>query len=233
MYKQRKVLCFILARGGSKGLPNKNILNIAGKPLIAHSIDIAKEVNYIDEIYVSTEDKQIKEISTKYGAKVIDRPSELASDTAITIDAIKHMIENIPRALQENPIVVWFHVTTPIRKVSDVEKCVEMYDENVDCVVSVGKVKVHPSWALTEKKGFLHYYLNLPVIINRQESPLLYFMNGSVIISDCKFLHGQERDPIGGGMKAFFMDDKHSLEIDTKFDFDLCKLIMENSFKEF
>ena len=64
MYKQRKVLCFILARGGSKGLPNKNILNIAGKPLIAHSIDIAKEVSYIDEIYVSTEDKQIKEIST-------------------------------------------------------------------------------------------------------------------------------------------------------------------------
>jgi len=80
MYNEKQILCFILARGGSKGVPRKNIKQLYGKPLIAHSIDVAKKSHYIDKIYVSTEDEEIKKISIFNGANVIDRPQELATD---------------------------------------------------------------------------------------------------------------------------------------------------------
>ena len=228
MYQNRLVLCFILARGSSKGLPRKNVLMLAGKPLIAHSIDVAKNVKYIDKIYVSTEDNEIKEIALRFGASVIDRPPELATDSAIALDSLKHMIQSIPNATKENPIVVWFHVTSPIREIVDVEKCIEMFDSETDCVVSVGEMKIHPSYAMTLKNGILSYYLDIPRMANRQESEPLYFLNGSVVVTDCKFLLNQKRIPIGGRMKGFVMDEKHSTDIDSRLEFEFCKFIMEN-----
>src|SRR5712692_2864764 len=145
MYENREVLCFIMARGGSKGLPRKNVLVIDGQPLIVHSINVAKKVKYIDKIYVSTEDKEIKEISLMAGAKVIDRPSELATDDADYLDAVKHMMSVIPET-KKNPTAVLLETTSPMRKVTDVERCIEMYDKNVDCVASVSNVKAHPSY---------------------------------------------------------------------------------------
>lgn len=82
MYEDRNVFCFIPARGGSKGVPRKNVLMISGKPLITHAIELAKKVKYFDKIFVSTEDSEIKKISSEAGAIVVDRPKELATDTA-------------------------------------------------------------------------------------------------------------------------------------------------------
>jgi len=107
LYQNKKVLCLILARGGSKGVPRKNAKIIRGKPLIAHSIDVARESKYVDEIYISTEDSEIKNISLHHGAKVIDRPIELATDNAVYLDVVHHMLSLIP-SIQENPIIVFY-----------------------------------------------------------------------------------------------------------------------------
>ena len=228
MYKNRKVICFIPARGGSKGLPRKNILTIAGKPLIAYSINTAKKVKYIDKIFVSTEDEEIKRISHEYGAEVIDRPTELASDTASFLDVVKHMISVIPET--KNAVIVLFWVTTPIRKIEHIERCIELFDENIDCVVSVMEAKIRPSWLLIQKGNLLQFWQKgIPEPNRQQQKETFFYMNGSVVVTSSDFLEKQKDVIIGDKMKGYLMDEKHSLDIDTKFDFDLCKLIIESS----
>jgi len=228
MYASRKVFCFILARGGSKGVPRKNVRMIAGKPLIAHSIEVAKNTKYIDQIFVSTEDPEIKKISIKYGATVIDRPKELASDTSLYLDAVKHLISVVPKLQKNNPIIVMLSPTSPIRKTLDVEKCVELLDENVDSVVSVIEAKIHPSRMLVKQDASLmHFYLNELPISNRQEAEPLFAINGSIYVTNLDLLKNQQYYILGGRIKGYLMDEKHSIDIDTEFDFDVCKLLME------
>jgi CMP-N,N'-diacetyllegionaminic acid synthase len=227
MFGNRKVLCFILARGGSKGVPRKNLLLISGKPLVAHSIDVAKKVKYIDKIYVSTEDKEIKTISLKFGADVIDRPQELATDTADYLDAIKHMIDAIPEC-KENPIIVLLETTSPIRKGFDIEKCIEMYNENVDSVISVNQVKSDPSYMYKQENNLLKSFLEKGPIKRRQDAEPLVVYNGSILVSSCNFIKNQKDVVLGGRMIGYVLDEKHSIDIDSKLDFEICRFIMES-----
>lgn len=226
MFKNRKVLCFILARGGSKGVPRKNLLLISGKPLISHSIDIAKKVKYIDKIYVSTDDKEIKTISLKFGADVIDRPQELATDTADYLDAIKHMIDVIPEC-KENPILILLETTSPIKKISDIEKCIEMYNKNVDSVISVNPIKSDPSYMYKQENNLLKPFLEKDPIKRRQDAEPLVAYNGSILVSSCNFLKNQKDVVLGGRMIGYVLDEKHSIDIDSKLDFEICRFIME------
>lgn len=229
MYKNKKVFCLIPARGGSKGIPGKNSRMIAGKPLIAHSIEIAKKVKYIDDVFVSTDDKKLKKITIKNGAKVIDRPPKLATDTANILDSIKHLIQNIPDANIENSLIVIFWTTTPIRKIKDIEKCIEMYDNKIDCVVSVMESKIRPSWLFVKRNNFLKFWQKgTPEPNRQQQKERFYYINGSVVVTSPKFLMKQKTNFLGGKMKGYLMDEKHSMDLDTKFDFELCKFVMES-----
>lgn len=228
MYKNKKLFCLIPARGGSKGIPGKNSRIIARKPLIAHSIKIAKKVKYIDDVFVSTDDKKLKKIAIKNGAKVIDRPPKLATDTANILDSIKHLIQNIPDANVENSLIAIFWTTTPIRKIKDIEKCIEMYDNKIDCVVSVMESKIRPSWLFVERNNFLKFWQKgTPEPNRQQQKERFYYINGSVVVTSSKFLMKQKTNFLGGKMKGYLMDEKHSIDIDTKFDFELCKFVME------
>lgn len=230
--KKRKIFCFILARGGSKGLPRKNVRLLAGKPLIAHTINLAKSIPIIDEVYVSTEDQEIKKISLKCGAHVIDRPSELATDTSSYLDAVKHMIQQIPES-KNNPIIVLLQTTSPIRSKKDVKNCIKLLEGDVDCVVSISLVKKHPSrmFRVNPDDGLLTFYLGRPPNSNRQEEEILYEMNGSIFVSDVNFLLKQNRIVLGGKMKGYLLDEIHSIDIDTSFDFEICKYFMEQLHK--
>jgi len=228
VYKNKKLFCLIPARGGSKGIPGKNSRMIARKPLIAHSIEIAKKVKYIDDVFVSTEDKKLKKIAIKNGAKVIDRPPKLATDTANILDSIKHLIQNIPDADVENSLIAIFWATTPIRKIKDIEKCIEMYDNKIDCVVSVMESKIRPSWLFVERNNFLKFWQKgTPEPNRQQQKERFYYINGSVVVTSSKFLMKQKTNFLGGKMKGYLMDEKHSMDLDTKFDFELCKFVME------
>jgi len=227
MYNDRKVFCIIPARGGSKGLRRKHILMISGKPLITHTIELAKKVKYFDKIFVSTEDNEIKKISLEAGAIVVERPKELATDSADYLDVIKHFLSS--NEIKNDPILVLLNAVSPIRNVKDVENCIELYDQDIDCVVSVGEVKIHPAKMFRMKGNLLHFFFEKPPPANRQDMETLYFINGSVFIASSSFLKNQKECAIGGRMKGYIMDEKHSLEIDTPFDFKICKLLMENS----
>lgn len=224
-FRNRTVLCFILARGGSKGLPRKNIRTIAGKPLLAHSIISAKKVSFIDDVFVSTEDPEIKKIALDFGAKAIDRPIELASDSSIYLDAVKHMIEQIAQT-KTNPIIVILQTTSPIRNNNDISNCIELLTENIDCVVSVSLVKKHPSRMFKEKNLLLEFFLNVEPKSNRQDEETLYEMNGSILVTNSNFLLEQEKLVLGGNMKGYLLDEISSIDIDTWFDFEICQYFM-------
>jgi len=226
MYKDRKVFCIIAARGGSKGLPRKNVLMISGKPLITYTIELSKKVKYIDKIFVTTEDSEIKKISLEAGATVTDRPKELATDTAKHLDVIKHFINSMK--IENDPILVLLSPTSPIRDVKDIENCIELYNQDTDGVISVDEVKIHPARMFRMKENFLHFLLGKSPPSNRQEMETLYAMNGSVFIMSCNFVKNQKESIIGGRIKGYIMDEMHSLDIDTPFDFKICKLLMEN-----
>ena len=227
MYEDRNVFCIISARGGSKGLRRKNILMISGKPLITHTIELAKKIKYFDKIFVSTEDSEIKKISLEAGAIVVDRPKELATDTAKHLDVVKHFIST--RKIEDDSILVLLNAASPIRDVKDVENCIELYDQAIDCVISVAEVKVHPATMYRMKDNFLHFFLAKPPPLHRQDMETLYVQNGSVGVMSCNFLKNQKDVLVGGRMRGYIMDEKHSLDIDTPFDFKICKLLMENS----
>ena len=227
MFKNKNVFCFILARGGSKGVLRKNTRIITGKPLIVHSIDVAKKTRYIDEVFVSTDDSEIKTIAKDNGATVIDRPTKLATDTSSYLDAVKHLINSVEKILLHNPIIVLLATTSPIKEVSDVEKCIEILDENIDCVVTVSNVNIFPDSMYREKNGLLHSYLVQPNYKNRQEMEKLVYNNGSVLVTTSNFIKKQEKAVYGGKMKGHLLDEKHSIDINTEFEFKLCKLLME------
>lgn len=121
MYKNKKILAIITARGGSKGIPYKNIMNINGKPLIAYSIEVAKQSKYIDYILVSTDNNKIKEVSLQYGASVpFLRPEEISNDTAKSIDVVIHAINCLKESGEEFDYVLLLQPTSPLRTCKDI-----------------------------------------------------------------------------------------------------------------
>ena len=227
MYEGRKVFCFILARGGSKGIPRKNIKLLNDKPLIVHSIDIAKESLYIDKIFVSTEDSEIKKISILNGADVVDRPKELASDTADYIDAVKHMLNTIPE-IQCNPIIILLETTSPIRKSQYLDDCIELLDVKTDCVASISEVKIQPVYMFKEKNGFLIRYDKSQKVVNRQQMDKLYHYNGSILVTTSDFLINQKEAVFGGKIKGYLLDQFHSIDIDEPLDFEICEFLLRS-----
>jgi len=138
MYKDKKILALIPARGGSKGLPRKNIKPLLGKPLIAWTIEQSLASKYLDKVVVSTEDKEIAEISKKYGAEVpFIRPKELAKDDTPSIDVVLHAIDFLEKKELFN-IIVLLQPTSPLRTISDIDNSIEfLFSKNAQAIISV------------------------------------------------------------------------------------------------
>ena len=137
--KPEKIIAIIPARGGSKGLPRKNILPLAGKPLIAWTIEQAKQSRYIDKVVVSTDDNEIAEISKKYGAEVVERPKELAMDESPTIDALLYTINWFENNNEYFDMIVLLESTSPLRDVEDIDECFEIL--MADCSTASSSIK--------------------------------------------------------------------------------------------
>ena len=228
MYDKKEVLCFILARGGSKGVPRKNVKLIGTKPLIVYSINAAKKVQEIDKIYVSTEDSEIKKISLENDAMVIDRPDELAKDTSSYLKTVQHLLTCIPEK-NSNPLVVLLETTSPIRNPLDIKKCIKLFNEKIDCVASVSEVKISPAYMYKEKNGFLEKYDFSIKATNRQQMEKLFFYNGSILVTTLNFLKTQNDVVFGGKMKGYLLDEKSSFDIDTPLDFTICDFLLRKN----
>jgi len=186
MYKGKKIAAMIPARKGSKGIPNKNIIQLNGLPLIAHSIIQAKKSSFIDKIIVSTDSEEIKKIAENYKVDVKGlRPEELANDTAIMYDVIKYEIAN--HQLIENgfEIIVLLQPTSPLRQTYMIDDAIMKFiDENQESAVSVSEVEEHPIFMRTINENMqLEKLLNVDSTIRRQDLPKYYKVNGMIYIN--------------------------------------------------
>lgn len=226
--KQRSVLAIIPARGGSKGLPGKNIRKLAGKPLIAYSIGQALESRYIGRVVVSTEDSEIARVAARYQAEVIRRPDELALDDTSSVDALQHTLDYLKEAEGYSPdLVVLLQPTSPLRKVEDIDGAIDkLLEVGCDSVVSVCDVEHPAHWMYTLEGERLK-----PIIEGgrkvgrRQDASKVYRLNGAVYVTHRDVVMRQDK-VMGDDTRAYIMPRERSVDIDTEFDFKLAELLM-------
>lgn len=196
MYKGKKILALIPARGGSKGLPRKNIKPLLGKPLIAWTIEQAKASKYVDKVVVSTDDEEIAKVAVKYGAEVpFLRPKELARDESPTIGVILHALEFFSDSGEKFDLLALLEPTSPLRDSEDIDKCIiSLVDrEDAESIVSICKLEgTHPEFnVIIDDSGFIRKALDKSSkfnVLRRQELRDIFFFEGSIYISNVSSL---------------------------------------------
>ncbi|MFS0674160.1 cytidylyltransferase domain-containing protein [Ornithinibacillus sp. 179-J 7C1 HS] len=225
MYQDKSFLCVIPARGGSKGIPRKNLVKVNNKPLLQYTIDEALESKYLDDIIVSTDDQEIANVSIKLGANVpYLRPPELASDYSKTIEAVIHVIEKQKTLGKEYDYVVVLQPTQPLRKSWHIDEAIEkIVSEGMENLVSVSEVSDHPILMRTiSKEGFLISLLNSNSTVRRQDFPEIYKVNGAIYINLISSLN--HSTSLNDNKLAYIMDKKYDLDIDEPMDIEYFKL---------
>jgi len=227
MINSKKILAVITARAGSKRLPNKNILDLAGKPLIAWTIEAALKSEYIDKIIVSTDSKEIAGTAIQYGAEVpFMRPDNLATDEASSIEVIRHTIDFFKG---EYDYVLLLQPTSPLRQTTDIDSAIKQLKENVKAVVSVCETEHSPLWSNTLPENLSMASFIKPEIKNKrsQDLPKFYRLNGAIYITEINYFF-KVNGFIGNKTKAYIMSKKNSIDIDTELDFKLCEILKNN-----
>lgn len=230
--QDKNVLAIIPARGGSKGIPGKNIKAFCGKPLIVHSIEAALNCSLISRTVVSTDDDSIAQVAKANGAQVIKRPDELAVDTSLVIDAIKHAVLSVEEEGEDVDIVLLLEPTSPFRRKEDLEKCVQILIENkADSVATFTDAHVSPNrlWRVTD--DVVEPYIKGAVPwLPRQKQPQAHELTGQIYGISRKVLFENE-DSISlllGRMSAVITPRETALDIDTELDFMLAEKVMEH-----
>jgi len=231
MINGKSLLAIIPARGGSKGLPGKNIKELCGKPLIAWSIEQAKSCGSIDRVTVSTNDKNIAEVARKYGAEVpFMRPAELANDTTTTINVIFHAMDWFRKDQDFRPkYILLLQPTSPLRTVEDIEGTIQtLKDKDARAVVSICETDHHPWWSnILPEDGNMKDFLR-PEILNkrRQDLPVFYRLNGAIYLADTAYLY-EYNGFLGPNTFAYKMPKNRSVDIDSELDFLLAGLLLK------
>lgn len=223
-----KPLVIIPARGGSKGVPGKNIRLLNGKPLIHYSIDAVRGIVPDELILVSTDDNKIKEIAELTGIHVpFLRPIHLATDTAATRDVLLHAIEHASTNGYSADTIILLQPTSPFRKKNHILEALQLYKQNLDMVVSVKKTKANPYYILFEenKDGYL-VKSKTGSFTRRQDCPDVWEINGAIYIISVAQLKQKQ---IGDFTKVikYEMDEFSSHDIDTLFDWEVAEMISQ------
>lgn len=234
MFKNKKVVAIIPARGGSKTIPKKNIKPLVEKPLIAYTIEEALGSRYIDRVIVSTDDKEIAETAKKYGAEVpFLRPKSLAKDTSPSLLVILHALGYMEKKERYYPdIVVFLQPTSPFRKSQHIDKAIEKI-KNADAVAGVCEVRQHPYSIMRKDGTYLEPYLKLEDRpLRRQDFPKLYALNASLYVAKRDYYDKVKKtDPVApvfkGKVGGVLMDEISSIDINTPLDFLLAEAILK------
>jgi N-acylneuraminate cytidylyltransferase/CMP-N,N'-diacetyllegionaminic acid synthase len=230
MYNGKTFLAIIPARGGSKRLPNKNILPLAGKPMLLWTVESAIQSKYLDEIILSTDSDDIIKVVKNYKIKTIKRPIELASDTAKTVDVVKHVIENIDKKYD---FIVLLQPTSPLRTSSHIDEAIEQLIKlNADAIISVTEVDHSPLWCnILPKSLSMENFISEDVKHKRsQDLPKFYRLNGAIYICKTKKLIEENTFFLKKNVYAYIMDKKSSIDIDEELDFKLAEIILKEKF---
>jgi len=229
MYKGKSILSLIPARGGSKGLPRKNIKPLLGKPLITWTIEEALASKYLDRVIVSTDDAEIAEISQKYGAEVpFIRPEELSTDEAKTMDVVIHALRFFRENEYSPDVVVLLQPTSPLRTHLDIDNSLELFFKG-ECrtLVSVYEASNSLFRSFEIKDGYLKPFLGETFLNkSRQELPKLFIPNGAIYIA---YRDSLERDMsfYTKDTYPYIMPVERSIDIDTELDFIIAETILK------
>ncbi len=231
MIDDKKLLAIIPARGASKRLPRKNILDLSGKPLIAWTIEAALGSKYIDRVVVSTDDQEIANIAKKYGADVpFIRPSELATDEATTVDVVLHLLNQLEKIEDKYDYVILLQPTSPLRTAKNIEEAIKLLrTKNSDAVISVCESGHPPLWYNTLPDDMsMDNFLDASIKNKRsQDLPKQYRINGAIYISSIERLRNESSFFLSENCHAYIMEQNVSIDIDTRDDFDFALLKMK------
>lgn len=234
MLRGKKIVCIIPARKGSKGLPDKNIKELLGKPLIAYTIEHARESRYIDKIIVSTDSEKIADISKKYGAEVpFLRPKKLSNDNSSVIDVLIHAVKHIEKTEKTVfDIVVLLHVTAPLRTSADIDKCIELLiNRKTDNVFSVTEAQRNPYFNMVEiTKNKKVTLVKKGSFVTRQSAPKVYDMNASIYVWWKKILEHHKKVLLKKS-HVYIMPKERSVDIDDNIDFRIAEIFMEENIR--
>lgn len=225
MIKGKKVLAVVPARAGSKGIPGKNLTSVAGKPLIAWTIEAAKQSRFIDRLILSSDDPKIIEVSKKMGCEVpFVRPGELASDEASLVDVVIHAMQ----AEKSFDLVLLLQPTSPLRTTGDIDGALErMMSTGASSVVSVTEVSKSPYWMYELRKDHrLEPFISQGKPADRRQLlPKLHVLNGAIYLIRGETLL-KERSFVNADTVAWEMDSASSIDIDVELDLKLASYLL-------
>jgi len=223
-----KIVAIIPARGGSKSLPRKNVRLLNRKPLIYYTIREALKSRFLDRIIVSTEDKEITELAKAYGAEVVTRPAELATDDTPTVPVFQHAIRYLEEVEHYHPeVIVNLQPTSPLRTAEDIDGVIEKFRQtDCDSVVSVCEAECPPQWMYTLEGDRLQPVIKgQEKIFRRQDAPEVYRLNGAVYVTHRDVIMKQNTVR-GKDTRAYIMPRERSIDIDTEVDFQLADVLI-------
>ena len=229
MLHGERVVALIPARGGSTGVPRKNVREVGDRPLLAWSIDVANEADAVDRTVVSTDDDEIAGVAREYGAEVIDRPPELATDDALVADAVRHAVAHLRETGESAAYAVLLEPTCPFREPGDVQNALErLADEALDSVATFTDASLNPHRAWTVEDG-----RPTPVVDGadpwqpRQGLPEAYELNGGAYAFAIDALPADGAAMLFGEAGAVTMPPERSVDIDTPLDLTFARVVAE------
>lgn len=222
-----KILAFIPARGGSKRLKGKNLLDFFGEPLISWTIRAALDANIFEAVVVSSDSSDILQIAEQHGCDALRRPADLSSDTATTFDALMHAIHSYRAAGVQFDCVMVLQPTSPLRSSDDIKASLElMIAKNAESIVSVCETEHSPLWSntLDETRNLAGFLPKGFEGIRSQDLPKFYRINGAIYLGSIKAVEDHGTFYLKNSF-AYVMDSHRSIDIDTELDYEFAKII--------
>ena len=224
MHQNKTFLAIIPARGGSKRLPRKNILDLSGRPMISWSIDAGLKSKYIDKVVVSSDDDEILDVAKKFKAETVKRPGELASDIATLNDVVKHTLENI----EEHDYIVLLQPTSPLRNYKHIDEAIKLLEKkSADAIISVCKTDHSPLWSNTlQEDGAMQSFIKDDVIDKRSQDLNDYYrLNGAIYICKRDNFLKEETFFLKENIYAYIMNKESSIDIDEEIDLKIANVL--------
>ena len=221
-----RIVAFIFARGGSKGLPGKNLKPLKGLSLLARSIRVAKSIDNISNVYVSTDSQAIKEEALRYGADVIDRPQELAQDNSPEWLSWQHAVNHVENRTGQFDVFVSLPVTSPLRLKEDIVCCIGALKDNIDSIITVREANRNPYFNMVSPVESASNEVRLIIdrkdITRRQDAPLCYDMATVGYVTRPSFI--KENNTIWDGRVGYVeVPVERSIDIDNPVDLELAE----------
>jgi CMP-N,N'-diacetyllegionaminic acid synthase len=233
MHSKNEIIGLITARGGSKGVPRKNVLPLAGKPLIAWTIETALQSDALSRVILSTDDSEIAKVGRHWEAEVpFMRPIELSQDNSPSMGAVLHAVNWLAEHEDYRPeYVMLLQPTSPLLIPEDIQKAIQIFqDKQADSVVSVTAIHQHPYWTKTISPDgrLVDFFSTERSFTKRQDLPAAYALNGAIYLARRDVL--LERSSFyGKNTLAYVMPPERSLDIDTPWEFHLAELILKDN----